>query len=156
MAQYECTGCGLVETLNFEPEACSVCGNGHMIDKVARAKAERDATLIAEQNDRFRASWGTDPALPGRFVMTPGVDALGSVALARVIAAVIGFARFDADNDPWGHHDFGVFEIDHAGEAVRLYWKIDLHDADFLYGSECPTDPDRTRRVLTVLLPSEY
>ncbi|WP_370331564.1 DUF3768 domain-containing protein [Aquicoccus porphyridii] len=32
----------------------------------------------------------------------------------------------------------------------------DLYDVDYTYGSPEPSDPDQTRRVLTLLLPSEY
>ncbi|WP_299592841.1 DUF3768 domain-containing protein [uncultured Tateyamaria sp.] len=32
----------------------------------------------------------------------------------------------------------------------------DLYDENYEYGSEAPTDPTRTRRVLTLLFPSEY
>ena len=156
MTQYECGGCGRIETLSFAPDACSACGTGFMIDLAAQARAEAEAKIIAEQNDRFRATWASDESVPGRFVVTAGVDALGPIAFARIVAAVMGFAKFDAENDPHGWHDFGLFEIAHAGEKVRLYWKIDLYDADYLYGSENPTDPTVTRRVLTVLLPEEY
>ncbi len=120
------------------------------------AEAARQAVAIAEQNDRFRTSWGADPTVPGRWVMTQGVAALSPTAQALMVFAVRTFSDFTEDNDPHGWHDFGAFEIEDGGRAVRLYWKIDLYDADYRFGSEVPEDPARTRRVLTILLPDEW
>ena len=39
---------------------------------------------------------------------------------------------------------------------VRLYWKIDLYDAGYEFGSDDCADTAKTRRVLTILLPEEY
>ena len=120
------------------------------------AEAARQAVAIADQNDRFRTSWGADPTMPGRWVMTQGVAALSPTAQAHMVVAVRTFTDFSEDNDPQGWHDFGAFEIEDGGRAVRLYWKIDLYDADERFGSEVPEDPARTRRVLTILLPDEW
>jgi hypothetical protein len=54
--------------------------------------------------------------------------------------------------DPYGEHDYGSFEID----GQKLLWKIDYYDTDLKYGSGDPSDPAVTRRVLTILLLSEY
>jgi hypothetical protein len=63
--------------------------------------------------------------------------------------------RFDAftpDNDPHGERDFGAFE--EGGE--RIFWKIDYYDRTLRAGSEDPSDPRQTVRVLTIILASEY
>ena len=62
------------------------------------------------------------------------------------------FDDFNADNDPHGEHDFGAFQIEH----LKFFWKIDYYDKDLCYGSENPTDPDVTERVLTLMLAEEY
>jgi hypothetical protein len=56
------------------------------------------------------------------------------------------------DNDPFEEHDFGSFE--HDGE--RIFWKIDYYDRSLTKGSGAPSDPAQTRRVLTIMLASEY
>jgi hypothetical protein len=113
-------------------------------------------SLVAEQNDRFRTSLGTDPGVPGRIVITAGVNALSEEAKAQIITAVRSFSEFTADNDPFGLHDFGAFEVQDEGRTVRLYWKFDLYDLAYHFGSEAPDDPSQTRRVLTILLPDEW
>ncbi|TNC59470.1 DUF3768 domain-containing protein [Rubellimicrobium roseum] len=120
------------------------------------ADEARRAVLIADQNDRFRTSWGTDPTALGRFVMTQGVASLSPTAQALAVVGVRTFSDFTEDNDPHGWHDFGAFSVADSGQEVRLYWKIDLYDADYRFGSEVPEDPARTRRVLTLLLPDEW
>ena len=115
-----------------------------------------DGSTVQAQNDRFRTTWGTDPTLLGRIVATQGVAALGVNAGLRIMVAVQAFSEFTEDNDPFGLHDFGAFEIEASGRTVRLYWKIDLYDVAYTYGSEAPDDPSQTRRVLTLLLPSEW
>jgi Protein of unknown function (DUF3768) len=59
---------------------------------------------------------------------------------------------FIEDNDPHGEHDFGSFEI----EGRKLFFKIDYYDKDMRFGSEDPSDPSKTARVLTLMLAEEY
>lgn len=122
----------------------------------ARDMPAPDTETIAGQNDRFRVSLGRDADIPGRIVMTQGVNALMSDHGPEILSKLITFADFSDDNDPYGNRDFGVLTIGPLGDSQRVFWKIDLYDVDYLYGSEAPSDPTRTRRVLTLLLPSEY
>ena len=62
------------------------------------------------------------------------------------------YDRFDRDNDPRGEHDFGNFEI--AGE--RYFFKVDYYNLQMDGGSENPTDPAKTKRVLTIMRADEY
>jgi hypothetical protein len=103
--------------------------------------------LIRELNDGFRIDG------PGAgWVITRGVRALGQNLIARAIARVRDFDRFDADNDPHGEHDFGAFEV--CGQA--LLWKIDYYDLELTYASEDPADATVTTRILTIMLAEEY
>ncbi|MFG6637751.1 DUF3768 domain-containing protein [Sulfitobacter sp. 1A12126] len=116
----------------------------------------REAALIAGQNDAFRRSiLDNNPvaeAPQGQFVMTRGVAALGPDAQLDLIRRVAAFDGFDADSDPQGWHEMGVIEFD----GTTVWFKLDLYDVDYTYGSPEPSDPAQTRRVLTLLLPSEY
>jgi hypothetical protein len=112
-------------------------------DKVAR---------IRELNDAFRKyPWAGRGAL-GRTVLTAGLHANGPEFMLKVLQAVAGFDRFSAENDPHGEHDFGNLEVD----GQKIYFKIDYYNRDCVYGSEDPSDPAKTTRVLTVMLASEY
>jgi len=98
-------------------------------------------------NDNFRSTF-----IGGQVLLTAGVSELSMDRKAQVLLAVQSFQDFTTDNDPHGEHDFGSFEI--AGD--RLFWKIDYYDLDCRYGSEDPSDPERTTRVLTIMLAEEY
>ena len=70
----------------------------------------------------------------------------------KILDAVAKFDRFDADNDPYGEHDFGSVDLGTA----RLFWKIDYYDQALANHSPDPADPARTKRVLTIMLAEEY
>ena len=84
--------------------------------------------------------------------MTRSIAALGEERVCAIVDAVKAYDTFNGDNDPHGEHDFGAFD---DGDE-RVYWKIDYYDADCVYGSEDPTDPEKTTRVLTILLAEDY
>lgn len=120
-------------------------------------QAARDRNiLIAKQNDRFRSTWGADFTVAGQIVMTRSVAEMPPSTQAQIMTAVQGFDTFNEDNDPYLDHTFGTFEVTKEGEEIKLYWKIDLYDTAYVYGSEEPENPEVTRRVLTILQPSEY
>jgi hypothetical protein len=107
---------------------------------------------IRELNDRFRKG---DTSIPGRLLITAGMEALiadDPNNRAELLAAVRGFDAFNEDNDPHGEHDFG--SLDFLGS--KLFWKIDYYAPDLEYGSEDPADPQKTVRVLTIMLAEEY
>jgi hypothetical protein len=89
------------------------------------------AREIATLNDLCRRAMG----VAGRVVQTQGIASLPT-----------------PDNDPHGERDFGAYE--HNGQ--RIFWKIDYYDTTLTKGSEDPGDPDKTVRVLTIMLASEY
>lgn len=101
---------------------------------------------IAELNDSMRRN----PAAEGKLLVTRGVLATG---LAHaVVVAVARFNTFTKDNDPYGEHDFGKVVVD----GVDYFWKIDYYDKSMEFGSEDPSDPTKTTRVLTIMLAEEY
>ena len=102
---------------------------------------------IAKLNDLLRTTF-----TGGRVMATRGLLGLPADEKDKIFAAVRSFNQFGPDNDPHGEHDFGAF--DHAGN--RIYWKIDYYDRALTHGSEDPSDPKQTTRVLTIMLAEEY
>jgi hypothetical protein len=102
---------------------------------------------IAELNDALRRH-GTN----GKIVMTRGVIETVGGQLPDLLKAVAAFDAFDGDNDPHGERDYGSVEFD----GHDVLWKIDYYDPRLEFGSEDPSDPAVTLRVLTMMLSSEY
>jgi hypothetical protein len=102
---------------------------------------------IRELNDAFRQTFKG-----GQVLMTQGIDALGMEDVLAIATEVQQFDTFTEDNDPYGEHDFGAFTY----EGEKLFWKIDYYAPDMMHGSEDPADPAKTKRVLTIMLASEY
>jgi hypothetical protein len=114
--------------------------------------AEPDGTAastdrIRELNDAFRKT-----LRGGRAMMTSGVDELPDCVKAEALVQVAHFSDFTADNDPHGEHDFGSFTL----VGRKFFWKIDHYDKRCEFGSEDPSDPEKTTRVLTLMLAEEY
>ena len=105
------------------------------------------AFQLAALNDALRQTFSG-----GRILTTHGVTALGEEAVQAVLQQLQTYDQFNQDNDPYGEHDFGVLEY----EGQKLFWKIDYYAPDMEHGSEDPTDPEQTCRVLTLMLASEY
>jgi hypothetical protein len=102
---------------------------------------------IRDLNDDFRRT-----IIGGRLMVTAGVVALGEDDVAALLDLVRRFDRFGSDNDPHGEHDFGL--IEYNGE--RFFWKIDYYDREARNGSDDPSDPKQTLRILTLMLASEW
>jgi hypothetical protein len=104
--------------------------------------------VIAFLNDLCRKAMG----IAGRVLQTAGISALPQADQSAIREKVENFSAFTTDNDPHGERDFGAFE--HNGK--RIFWKIDYYDTTLTEGSEDPSDPKQTVRVLTIMLASEY
>jgi hypothetical protein len=106
-----------------------------------------DTDRIRMLNDQLRRD-----LTGGRAVMTPGVAALGSDAIQRLVQTIAIFDDFCTANDPHGEHDFGAFDFD----GVEIFFKIDYFDNDLEFHSPNPGDPAVTKRVITLMLAEEY
>ena len=88
----------------------------------------------------------------GGAVITPGVAALGQVAVDRIIQTVAVFDDFCHTNDPYEEHDFGSFEA----EGETIFFKIDYYDRPAVGHSPDPADQAVTQRIITIMLATEY
>lgn len=113
------------------------------VENDSAAKSQRIRAL----NDAFRTT-----SIGGRVMLTSGVSEFGADIKVRIMMAVREFSKFDEDNDPHGEHDFGSFEL----FTKKFFWKIDYYALDMEGGSEDPSDPAMTTRVLTIMLAEEY
>lgn len=117
-----------------------------MTDTEARTKTIRD------QNDRLRKG---DTLIPGQMIFTTGLHRHlneNDKSPDDIIRLVADYDDFNPDNDPHLEHDFGSFEF--CDE--KIYWKIDYYDPEMIYGSNNASNLDKTCRMLTVFLASEY
>jgi len=103
---------------------------------------------IPELNDLLRTTF-----IGGKILTTIGINQLPAEVQENIITKVCTFDNFTEDNDPYGEHDFGAFEQLGAG---KIFWKIDYYAPDMERGSEDPSDPNQTCRVLTIMLAEEY
>jgi len=109
------------------------------------------AAMIAAQNDRFRQQ-PYSSGISGRVMMTQGIAALSDIDQTKIYHLVQAFDDFAEENDPYGEHDFGALTY----QGKKIFWKIDYYDTKYHMGSEDPSDPEKTRRVLTIMLADEY
>ena len=99
---------------------------------------------IRDLNDAFRRTFSG-----GKVVMTAGVDALPDMVKAEALKKAATFSDFTADNDPYGEHDFGRFDL----WGRRFFWKIELYEEP---GVKDKSGEPVVTRVLTIMLASEY
>jgi len=129
----------------FDAMFCDDCGDitpEWQLDEDFRQKR------IRRLNDAARRGEGTNVSV----VITPGVQSLGDEALVDVVRDVGAYDDFTEDNDPHGEHDFGAVTI----QDQKLFWKIDYFDLRLKWHSPDKANPEVTRRVLTIMLASEY
>jgi len=102
---------------------------------------------IRALNDALRTSLAG-----GSIMLTQAVAALGAEAQREILEALKRYDEFDADNDPYGEHDFGAVEI----KGTRIVFKIDYYDRDYAFASPDASNENLTRRVMTIMLAEEY
>jgi hypothetical protein len=115
------------------------------------AKTKRNTTPSCRNTSRRRASSAERP------------DRIAAVAVPCTLCANASFQfsgnflrgqRFDdftLDNDAYGERDCGA--CDYVGG--RIFGKIDDYDRTLRAGSEDPSNPRQTVRVLTIMLASD-
>ena len=124
-----------------------------------------------EQIDAIRRLNDAARRYPGQTSIanvTIGFQSLPDADRFAALAAITRFSQFDGDNDPYGEHDFGAIYGLASGAWTQdrpkdeltieqtVFWKVDCYDNDLMFGSEAPWDETRTKRVLTIMLASEY
>ena len=105
--------------------------------------------IIAKLNDQVRKNlfdWRSNH----KIVMTPGV--YKEPFSNAILNAVKDFDDFNESNDPYKEHDFGQFYVNN----MKYFWKIDYYDNSMKYGSEDPSNPKITKRLLTIMRADEY
>lgn len=85
-------------------------------------------------------------------MLTRAVAALGTEAQREILAALRRYDEFDADNDPYGEHDFGRITV----QGHELLFKIDYYDQSLTLHSPDPSDPAIIHRVMTVMLAEDF
>ena len=106
------------------------------------------AEKIRTLNDLYR----TKGVGIGRTMVTAGIVDLGPAFQWAALLKVRTFTEFNHGNDPHREHDFGSFEL----YGHKVSFKFDYYARDLKYGSEDPSDPMQTCRVLTIMLASDY
>lgn len=102
---------------------------------------------IAALNDRLRIQ-----SMGGRIMLTQSVVGLNDIKRAQVLRAIRTFSDFNDGNNPHGERDFVAVEV--CGETY--FCKIDYCAPDMEHGSEDPSDPKKTVRVMTIMHSSDY
>ena len=102
---------------------------------------------VRDLNDAMRKH-----GIGGPIMLTVGIRSLGDKVVDRIVDAVRNYDTFTEDNDPYKEHDYGSVVVD----GNKVLWKMDYYDRDLRYGSPDPSNPAVTKRILTIMLASEY
>ena len=102
---------------------------------------------IRALNDVFRKTFRG-----GRVMITAGVAALPAKTQQNVFQKIQEFDAFDDERDPWDNH--GFVSVEHDGQT--FFAKIDYYNRDLTAHSKDATDPQKTCRVMTIMLAEEY
>lgn len=119
---------------------------------------------IRRLNDAARSNPGTASIAN----VTIGFQSLPDADRFAALAQIVSFTQFNGDNDLYGEHDFGaIYRLangawtqerpsNEKAIAATVFWKVDYYDISLTFGSDAPWDAQRTKRVLTIMLASEY
>ncbi|UWQ31037.1 DUF3768 domain-containing protein [Leisingera sp. M523] len=105
------------------------------------SSAEKVRTL----NDHFRKA-----GKGGVVMISMGIHLLGRATVDTIMKQLggeAGDASIESDED----HDIGLLKVN----SRIIHWEIDCYNKDFDDMSPDPADPEKTTRVMTVLLSTE-
>ncbi len=89
--------------------------------------------------------------LGGGAVISAKVAALGASALTRLVERLADFNDFSPRLDPKGEHALGLLNF----EDMWIAFQIDYYDTALDGPSHDPGDPNRTERVMKIMLAEE-
>ena len=112
-------------------------------DRESEDRSAKRVKIRALNDESFRG---------GRVMMTAGLAAPEAPVRNAVVEKIKAFDAFDDDNDPWGEHDF--VSVEHDGQT--FFAKIDYYDRKLEAHSEDAADPEKTCRVMTIMLAEEH
>src|SRR5712691_6965963 len=127
-------------------DRCPSC-NAEIEPDAHQAIEGKNSGKIRALNDRLRRS-----LTGGRVMLTAAVSRLPDKVRQLAIERMRTFDDFNADYDPHHEHDFGSFELG----GHKFFFKHDYYDKSMQYGSDDPSDPEKTARVLTLMLAADY
>jgi len=117
---------------------------------------EKNSEKIAKLNDAFRQSLGSPLVAvnpKNQVNTTQGIwDCFNNEEISSIFQDIKSFNNFTEGDNPYGEKDFGSLER----KGRSIFWKIDYYDNNLEYHSPDNTNPEVTKRVLTVMLASEY
>ena len=102
---------------------------------------------IRKLNNEFRRS-----GLNGLTISSRGVRALDKEMRDSIINTIRGIDELPPSNDPDNTDSLGSILV---GEHL-VFWTIEAFDLDLICSSRDPSDPNVTRRVMTIMLAEEY
>lgn len=78
------------------------------------------------------------------------VLSLDAKTLAKAIQKVRNY-DFPPEDDPFDEHAFACL----PNFDITVWWKIDYYDNTLQHAAPDPTDPIKTKRILTIFLPEQ-
>lgn len=108
----------------------------------------RTEETIKIENDMFRKTMISSPK--HRICFTEMVADLKDEDREELIGLIRNFNDFNEDNDPYGHHDFGMIEM----KGQKYYFKIDYYDDSWEYGED-PLEK-KPNRLMVIMNSKEY
>lgn len=111
------------------------------------AEIDPKTVRIRELNEALRKE------RKGGKIFFAGSLSQADLILKAGVYAAVAAAEVPADgDDPYGEADFGKVVVD----GDKYLWKIDYYDKAMEYGSEDPSNPDITERVLSIFRAEDY